>query len=287
MRVLCVGIATIDIINVVDGYPHEDDEVRAIDHRVSRGGNAANTAVILSRLGCKCDWAGVLVKNDPDLRTITDDFEYHKVACSDAKYVGMGKNPTSYINLNQNNGSRTIVHYRHVPEYAINDFAKIDLSVFDWIHFEGRHIAHLMKMLQMVKQQTPSTPISLEVEKNRPGIETLFSFPDVMMFSRSYINAFEMISAEACFRQVKRVNPHAVMTCTWGEQGACAITESGELIVSEPYPPKQIVDTLGAGDVFNAGIIFTLLNQGDLQKALTFACHLAGEKCGHYGFAYY
>lgn len=38
MRILAVGIATLYIINTVDGYPAEDQEVRASAQRVARGG---------------------------------------------------------------------------------------------------------------------------------------------------------------------------------------------------------------------------------------------------------
>src|SRR5690606_2634666 len=41
-HVLAIGIATLDIVNTVDGYPAEDAEVRASAQRVSRGGNATN-----------------------------------------------------------------------------------------------------------------------------------------------------------------------------------------------------------------------------------------------------
>ena len=50
-NILAVGIATIDIINRVNGYPHEDDEIRAISQSIRRGGNATNTLVVLS-LAC-------------------------------------------------------------------------------------------------------------------------------------------------------------------------------------------------------------------------------------------
>ena len=41
-HILAIGIATLDIVNTLDGYPAEDDVVRALRQRVSRGGNATN-----------------------------------------------------------------------------------------------------------------------------------------------------------------------------------------------------------------------------------------------------
>ena len=50
-RILGIGIATLDVINIVDEYPREDDEIRANGQRIARGGNVTNTLVVLSQLG--------------------------------------------------------------------------------------------------------------------------------------------------------------------------------------------------------------------------------------------
>ncbi|MEJ2611053.1 MAG: hypothetical protein P8179_13455 [Candidatus Thiodiazotropha sp.] len=60
MRVLAIGVATLDIINRVAMYPEEDQELRASEQAIRRGGNACNTLTVLSRLGHKSYWAGML-----------------------------------------------------------------------------------------------------------------------------------------------------------------------------------------------------------------------------------
>ena len=47
--------------------------------------------------------------------------------------------PSSIILLNNENGTRTIVHHRGgMPEITAADFKKLDLEKYSWIHFEGR-----------------------------------------------------------------------------------------------------------------------------------------------------
>ena len=53
---------------------------------------------------------------------------------------------------------------------------------------------------------------------------------------------------------------------------------------SHAYPPGKVVDTLGAGDTFNAGVIHHLSRGRSVSEALQYACKLAGTKCGMVGF---
>ena len=53
---------------------------------------------------------------------------------------------------------------------------------------------------------------------------------------------------------------------------------------SVAHSPPEVVDTLGAGDTFNAGIIHYLSIGKTLQDAIKYACKLAGYKCGIQGY---
>ena len=44
------------------------------------------------------------------------------------------------------------------------------------------------------------------------------------------------------------------------------------------------MDTIGAGDTFNAAVIDALLRGESLGASLAYACRLAGAKCGQPGF---
>ena len=280
-RILAIGIATLDIINLVDDYPAEDSEVRALSQYQTRGGNATNTLTILSQFDHSCHWAGVLI-DEPDSQLILNDLEHYQINIAACTRLPKGKMPTSYITLNQQTGSRSIVHHRDCPEYNFNHFKTIDLTEFDWLHFEGRNIDETLLMLEHIKTHYPDLPCSLEVEKPRPNIDVLFELPTLLMFSRHYATYHGFNKPDDLLRTLPQ---NTVASCTWGQQGACAINADGQLLHSEAFPPSQVIDTLGAGDSFNAGMIHRLMNNDDLQSALTFSCQLAGHKCGQQGFA--
>ena len=74
-----------------------------------------------------------------------------------------------------------------------------------------------------------------------------------------------------------------MLFATWGEDGAWLQTVDGHTLYMPAYRPGRVVDTLGAGDVFNAGVIDGLQAGLEPTEVLGRAVRLAGEKCGRRG----
>jgi ketohexokinase len=203
------------------------------------------------------------------------------------RIVATGRTPTSYITLNQRNGSRTIVHYRDLLEYSLTDFQTLPLEQAGWLHFEGRNVIEVRAMIDAAKQHYPDLRISVEIEKPRPDIETLWHGADVLLFSRHYALAMGYNSATALLQSVQAKladSPRLpLLVCTWGDQGAYAMDKT-QLLHSPALPVAQMVDSIGAGDTFNAGFIHASLQSADCASALEYAVRLASKKCGQYGF---
>jgi ketohexokinase len=280
-QILAVGIATLDIVNEVDTFPKEDTEVRARAHSVRRGGNATNTLVVLTQLGHRCSWAGVLA-DEPDAAVVAQELRHYGIDTSHCRRLVGRKLPTSYITVSRDTGSRTIVHARDLPEYDVDSFSRIPLQQFDWLHFEGRNVDQTLLMLQRARGLALQRPISVEVEKPRQQIEQLFPFADVLLFSQAYARQREL-PPRGLLQQVRRVAPQADLVCSLAGQGAIGINRTGVLSAVDACSPPQIVDTLGAGDTFNAGIIDALQGGAALREAMHFAVQLAGAKCGQTG----
>jgi ketohexokinase len=285
-QVLGVGIATIDIVNLVADYPPEDAEVRALDQRVARGGNAANTLAVLRQLGRQCAWVGTLA-DDMGATLVSNDLAQRGINHAHAVVIAGARTPTSYIALSHASGSRTIVHYRDLRELTARDFDAVPLANFAWVHFEGRNPVETAAMVARVRRVRPDVPISVELEKPREGIERLFDGARVLIFSRAFAAAMSVqgstVEPEEFLRQ--RIDQSDAELCLlpWGDAGAYGLARGGEPVFAPAHRPAQVVDTLGAGDAFNAAIIDGLLRGLNLPRLLAHANHVAGEKCARVG----
>ncbi len=281
-KILGVGIATLDIINHVDDFPDEDAEVRASRQVVRHGGNVSNTLSVLRQFRHQCHFAGVL-SEDPDGKRIQAGLRQRGIDLSYAKIVGHGHAPTSYITLNRRNGSRTIVHYRDLPEYDLSPFLAVDPSEFDWLHFEGRNCDETAAMMAIARHAVVDQAISLEIEKERDDLEQLLPFADVIFFSRAFAIGRGFDDPQRFLDVARDWAPQATLVLAWGELGAyMRVGEETHHAASRPV--TEVVDSVGAGDTLIAGFIHARASGKGWLESLYQGVRLAEHKIAQDGF---
>ncbi len=280
--VLGVGIATLDLINEVEVYPVEDAEVRALAQRRVRGGNVTNSLSLLAQLGHRCAWVGTLA-DDAASGLIREDLAHRGIDAAAATCVAGAVTPTSYITLSRTTGSRTIVHYRDLPELDFQAFARVPLDGLAWVHFEGRNPAETRRMIRRVRDERPAAGLSLELEKARPGMDALLDGPQLLLAGRAYAQAVGFSDPGPFLEDLIERTSAELCVVAWGERGASYLVRGDVTRQIPAHRPEQVVDTLGAGDCFNAAVIDGLLRGLATDDAVARAVGLAGFKCGRQG----
>ncbi|ORY41211.1 hypothetical protein BCR33DRAFT_718877 [Rhizoclosmatium globosum] len=137
----------------------------------------------------------------------------------------------------------------------------------------------------------PQFTISVEFEKpNRPGLDNLLPKVDVLFFSKWYAEGRGFPNAPTGFLDnIRReCKPGAILFLTWAEQGCFfLVNEVTRPAQTHHVPAPAIfpVDTIGAGDTFAAGILYSLGVLGmDVRSGCEFAVRLATAKCAQVGF---
>ncbi|ESA42449.1 hypothetical protein GE21DRAFT_7304 [Neurospora crassa] len=201
-----------------------------------------------------------------------------------------------------------------------------------WWHFEGRIPETTLQCIRYLRQVLPGSTISVEVEKpGREGLAELAAESDVVFYSKSWAESRGYTNPEACLRgELPNCKKASLMLCTWGCQGAGALFPSpagtgggNNEQTAEVAEPDYlhcstaevfetqiitVVDTIGAGDTFIAGIMYGLLmaspsatatatatatkdrswiqstSQKEKKKLLAFAVRLATQKVQMEGF---
>ncbi len=101
---------------------------------------------------------------------------------------------------------------------------------------------------------------------------------DVELSQLTGIAVNEKPDVAAGVKVLKRSFGPATYIVTCGSRGAYAVTEDA-VSYSPSVPPREIVDTVGAGDAFAAAAIHGIMHQNSIQETLDSAVALASRIC--------
>lgn len=282
-KILCIGLTCLDIVQTCKQYPAEDSDQRSVECRWQRGGNASNTCTVLSQLGSPCEFFGTLSAEEHlsflqnDMRSYNIDFSH----CPMVESIGC---PISTVMLSLSSGSRTILHHNpNLPELTLKNFEQLHLEDYSWIHFEGRNLNEVLSMMQCVENYnnmlnysqdsnskeiaSSQTPITVSVELENPKQELLDLLPyvDVAFISKDFAQSRGHDNMSETLKDISGdAKSGATLICAWADRGAMARTPDNITVQSPAFPPQKVVDTLGAGDTFNAAVLH-YLNKAKLE----------------------
>lgn len=90
---------------------------------------------VLTQLGERCEFIGPL-SNNTMFRFLIEDCANRGILIPNCVFNDNLQGAMSSIFLSEETGSRTIVNINNMPHINYEDFGKIDLNLYKWIHFE-------------------------------------------------------------------------------------------------------------------------------------------------------
>ncbi|HOI63699.1 MAG TPA: carbohydrate kinase family protein [Mesotoga sp.] len=236
MRISVVGNINIDL-NAVIGDSVNSEENRIKKLGLSSGGSAANTAIILSRLGREVFLQGA-VGDDLFGDYLIERLSRERVETGYIKVLSGGTG-LCFAAIGEQ-GQRHLYTYR-----GANERYETVAGGFDFYHFAGIATGQLSVMLN-----------SLNIERfsYNPGGIVTFERPREVSKLAERAEVLFLNETEWAFLSpfLNRTNTVVV---TMGAAGSRI--ESGPSVEALPV---EVVDTTGAGDAFNAGFLHAYLS---------------------------
>ncbi|WP_045744774.1 PfkB family carbohydrate kinase [Actinoplanes rectilineatus] len=280
VRLLCVGLATVDLIQRVTRLPGADEKVQSDTVEVAAGGPAANAAVTAAALGAEVTLLSA-VGDHPLGALIRSDLAAHGVTLIDAAAGSAEPPPVSAVTVLSGTGQRSIVS-RNAGDQAFrvpnDDLPDADLTLAD-----GHH------PLLAVAAARNARRLLIDAGSWRPVFAELFPLAEVVACSADFRHPEAREAREApeatggtdAATATAIGAPHVLVThgpapVTWFDRSAGT---SGEIVV----PPVTAVDTSGAGDAFHGALAVFLAQNHEVRTAAGYAVRTAGVRVRHAG----
>ena len=265
-----VGVATLDAIALVDGFPAPDDRVIASEVVYAGGGPAATAAVTAARLGVRSAFVGT-VGDDDNGRAILAGLQAEGVDVQGVTVSPGQASAASVVVVDRVRDSRAICNR---PAPRIDIAAGLDLiATAPAVHVDHAGWAPVAASGVVGENQL----LSVDAGNPIPGFSARgvgLYVPTVEALRRTYDasrpvdDLLALAIAEGC----------RVVVATDGARGSSALTAAGES-AHAPAHTVPIHSTLGAGDVFHGALVAAVVKGLPLRQQLAFANVTAALSC--------
>ena len=280
--ILCAGIAVIDYIFRIEAMPKPDTKSRASAFMIASGGNIANAAVSIVRLGGGARVsaplggpAGIDMSGDAILRKL----EQEKIDHSAVVRIDGMASPISAI-LVQSGGERAIVNYRDdaLAKARCENPERL-VETADAVLIDNRFPEFSLPIAQAAKKSGKIVVMDAD-DPTRETDALLNACTHVVFSSHGLRNTAQMQDFTAGLNAVAKRTP-ALLAVTDGANGSW--WHDGKTVRHFAAHPIRAIDTLGAGDVFHGACVLMLAEGRDFEQALRFSAAAAAIKCTRFG----
>jgi len=293
--VVTVGGATVDLFLLIDSSnPHFkfDSETKELSIRLGDkvvfnnadftiGGNAANVAVGLKRLGLSTAIMAE-IGNDEFSEKIINALKKEGV---NGTLLKRGIKPTSFSIILNYKEDRTIFTEKPVKEH---DFSFENLST-KWIYLTSLGdkwqdaFKKVSEFVQKGDTKLMFNPGGTQLDMGLSSFSYVLPFTEILIVNREEAQKLigEQPDIKTTLVELKKMGPKIVVI-TDGRNGSNAVNEKGEFFKKEARE-TPIVSKTGAGDAYSSGFLAAILEGLDVAEAMVWGTKNAISVIGNIG----
>lgn len=279
--VVSAGLSTLDVIQLVEKYPADNEKVSALAQTVAAGGPAANAAATIAHLGGEAILL-TRVGRHPLAAGIHTDLGHIGVHLMDLAEADTAAPTVSSIVVSAGTGNRAVVS----TNAAARQLAVPELGTV----LNGAAAA-------LVDGHYPELAVAVLTEARRLGIPTLLDAGSWKPVTPELLPLLDVVVCSADFRPPGTTSQEEVAALLaaagvrWiaiSRGGDPTLQWTGTGFAEHPVPRIDVVDTLGAGDVLHGALALAVahrwpLTDATFADALIDAAAVSSRSCASFG----
>lgn len=257
--VIAIGNLNYDIIMLVDRFPEFHEKIPAKDAYFGLGGAAGNTATWLANMGLKVGFIGAVGKDEIGKAHIN----FFKRIGVDVKGIKIVDVPSGVAVAIIKGEDKRIVKYLGANAYRELDFEY--LAKTRHVHLSSNPERLIIDAVNFAHEHGITVSLDIGEAKIPEEIEGKITY--LLMNEDEFRRKFESLS-----RIVDIKAKNVIVTLNGG--GALVRDESGNVFEVKGLS-AEVTDSTGAGDSFDAGLIYGILMDWSLRDAAKLGMLLA------------
>ena len=275
-KILCIGLNTVDIQFLVEAFPEANKKQKAKRNQIHVGGPATNAAIAAAHLGSQVTLVSPVGKN-----TLTEfiqkDIEHHHVNLIDALKETPADPVFASIITTEHSGERSIVSY-HPPKIAVKNFMAHNIQFdFDIALFDGFYPELAIPLAKKCREL--GIPTCFDGGSWKPGLDELLGYIDFALCSDDFYppecsskrDIFQFLNEKGC-KEIAITQGHKEI-----------IYKQDRSIETIDVTEVDVVDTLGAGDIFHGAFCHFFKPDRTFKKIIVQASEIASHSCKYFG----
>lgn len=271
MDVLCIGMATVDVVHYVDSTPATNEKYGARMTKVHAGGPAANAAVTIAKLGGSAHLVsavgcGMLAS------VIREELDSYHVGLTDIA-PGSTQTVIASVIVNTHTGERTVVGIK--PQYdQLGDSLTINQFKPSAVLIDTYHIPAVKRCLAHISGS--GAFVVLDGGSWKPQLADVLHYVDYAVCSEHFLPpGCRSLEESAEYLHNQGVS----FVCFTRGELPIVIYQQGDTPFELPVPQvPQVMDTLAAGDIFHGAFCLRMVSSGrDVMRSLAYASEIAAR----------